>query len=108
MPDKFERHVVTVLPRRGGKKELFVNCNGYSMVHSLDRYTISRGTSGYYCVERIETYGSFKPLMAVEFPGWSTLPVKECLTRSFANFVSVALFLPAVIASRALKEHDDI
>lgn len=109
--DKFARvarHVVTVLLRRGKTKKVFVNCNEYSMVNSLDRYTLSRGTGGYYCVERIETYGSFKPLRAMEFPESSTLPCQGCLTRSFANFVSVALFLPAVIASRALKEYNDI
>lgn len=84
------------------------------MVNSLERYTIAaRGAAcnaGHYCVQRIETYGSFKPLMAMEFPIEHVF-CQGCLTRPFANFVSVPLFLRVVIASprRATpKERDDI
>lgn len=49
------------------KKTFFVNSNGYiprvKLVTPI--YDIEAGC--YYCVERIETYGSFKPLMAPEF-----------------------------------------
>lgn len=49
------------------------------MVNSLKRVydAGSRGTPGYYCVERIETYGSFKPLMAMEFLVRAHSPVRD-------------------------------
>lgn len=56
------------------------------MVNSLDRYTIPVAcNAGHYCVERIETYDSFKPLMAMEFPIEHAF-CQGCLTRPFREF----------------------
>lgn len=77
------------------------------MVNSLDPvYDTGRPvTPAIIASNEIETYGSFKPLMAMEFPIEHVF-CQGCLTRPFANFVSLPLFLRVVIASP--KERDDI
>jgi len=72
------------------------------MVNSLDRPVYA----GHYCVERIETYGSFEPLMAMEFPIEHVF-CQECLTRPFREFrFGTAIFTG--LLHRAPKERDDI
>lgn len=83
----------------------FVNCSGYSMVNSLDPVydTWWPVTPAIIAPNGIETYGSFKPLMAMEFPIECAF-CQGCLTRPFANFVfGTAIFTAGSLLHRGAE-----